>query len=61
LYLSLAFKKINLLKNTIVMSNHHKIWGSERFLMGLALFLIIFMMLWAYVYFMNDDFLPKAK
>ncbi len=43
------------------MSNHHKVWGSERFLMGLALFLIIFMMLWAYVYFMNDDFLPKAK
>lgn len=41
------------------MSNHQKIWGTERFLLGLMLFIILFLMLWSYVYYLNDDFLPK--
>jgi hypothetical protein len=43
------------------MSHQQKIGGTERFLMGLALFLIMFAMLWAFIYFQNDDFLPKVK
>ncbi len=40
------------------MSDQQKVWGTEHFLMGLALFIIVFLMVWSYVYYMNDDFLP---
>jgi hypothetical protein len=44
------------------MSGHNEnVWGTERFLLGLALFIVIFMMLWAYVYYLNDDFLPAVQ
>ena len=42
------------------MSQHQKVWGTERFLMGLALFIIMFLIVWSTVYYMNDDFLPKG-
>jgi hypothetical protein len=43
------------------MSNHQKIGGTERFLLGLAISVILFLLLWSYVYALNDEFLPIAK
>jgi hypothetical protein len=43
------------------MSNHQKIWGTERFLLGLILFIVFFLLLWSYVYALNDEFLPIVK
>ncbi|WBM76320.1 hypothetical protein [Saprospira grandis] len=43
------------------MSNHQKVWGTEKFLLGLALSVILFIALWAYVYSMNGDSLPMPN
>jgi hypothetical protein len=44
------------------MSGHNEnVWGTERFLLGLILFIVVFMMLWSYVYYLNDNFLPAVQ
>jgi len=61
-----AFNPLDLLllfqgDKLLIMSHNQNIWGTEKFLLGLITFIVVFLMLWSYVYYMNDDFLPIVK